>query len=64
MEENYEEILTEHSKIIIAGNVCYFCHKIDSANYFIDIGKYFVCDYCWKRFVIFVKEWFEHDVLK
>ena len=64
MEENYEEILTEHSKIIIPGHVCYFCCKIDSANYFIDIGKYYVCGYCWKRFSVFVKEWFEHDVLK
>ena len=64
MEENYEEILTEHSKIIVHGKECYFCHKKDPANYFIDIGKYFACDYCWKRFAAFVKEWFEHDILK
>lgn len=67
-KENYDEILTEHSKIIkdevFQKERCYFCNKIDSANYFISIGKFFICYLCWKRFAEFVKEWMEHDVFK
>ena len=64
MEENYDEMIMDNVNHIVWKKECYFCHKLDPANYFIDIGKYYVCGYCWKRFSVFVKEWFEHDILK
>ena len=62
MEENYDEIVLQES--VLNYQECFFCWKINQRNYFIQVGKFFICSSCWKRFSVFVKEWFEHDILK
>jgi len=68
MSDNYDEILTEHSKLILNEILeregCYFCGELIPTNYLISIGKFFTCSLCWKKFAIFVREWMEHDVFK